>query len=135
MSTPPATLFGLPIFHKYYAFIKALTSWQTQCPKTHRHTIGMTVVNSSHALLETFYRANLARGYKRLVLLSEASVQLDMLKIFIRLAKDTHAMSDKQYIHLQEQLNEVGKILGGWIKDNAPYTKRPTDLAEGDRGI
>ena len=113
----------------------AVTSWQIQCPKTHRHTIGTTVVNSSHATLETLYRANLARGYKRQALLSEASVQLDMLKVYIRLAKDTHALSDKQYVHLQGQLNEVGKMLGGWIKDKTPDTKRPPDVAEGVCGM
>jgi len=88
----------------------------------------------SHATLETLFRANVARGYKRQAFQSEASIQIDMLKIFVRLAKDTHAMSDKQYIHLQGQLNETGKLLGGWIKSPTPDTKHPPDVSEGVRG-
>ncbi len=90
-------------------------------------------MNKAHKILELFLKGNAARGYKRLTILNEASFELDMLKIFIRLAKDTHAMTDKQYIHLQGQLNEIGKMLGGWIKDNTPDTKRPPVIAEGDR--
>lgn len=113
--------------------MKSLTSWQTQCPKVHKFTIGTNVVSKAHKLLELFLKGNAARGYKRLVILNEASLELDMLKIFIRLAKDTHAMTDKQYVHQQGQLNEVGKMLGGWIKDCSPDTKRPPDVAEGVR--
>ncbi len=59
------------------------------------------------------------------MILQDASNELDLLKIFCRLAKDTHAMTDKQYIHLQGQLNETGKMLGGWIKAQTNGTKSP----------
>ena len=95
--------------------MKSITSWQTQCPKEHKFTIGATIINTAHKIFELLLKADAARGYKRTGFLTEASLELDLLKIFIRLAKDTHAMSDKQYIHLQGQLNEIGKMLGGWI--------------------
>ena len=85
------------------------------------------VVSKSHRILELLYRANAARAYKRLTILNEVSLELDLLKIFIRLAKDTDAMTDKHYIQLQGLLNEIGKMLGGWIKDQSGETKRPAD--------
>jgi hypothetical protein len=48
------------------------------------------------------------------VLLVSSSV--DMLRIFIRLAADTKVIDKKYYVLLQEQIDEVGRMLGGWLK-------------------
>ena len=44
-----------------------------------------------------------------------------MLKIFIRLLKDVDAIKNKDYLLMQTQIQEIGKMLGGWIK--APEKK------------
>ncbi len=62
-------------------------------------------------------RANAEPGYRKLTHLRETSHLVDQLKIFLRLAKDTDALTQKQYILLQNDLQEIGKQLGGWIKD------------------
>jgi len=61
-------------------------------------------------------RANQEQGYKRITALREASLELDQLKIFLRLAKDSGALTLKHYGHLEGLLQDVGKQLGGWIK-------------------
>lgn len=48
------------------------------------------------------------------VLLVSSSV--DMLRIFIRLAADTKVIDKKLYLSLQEQIDEIGRMLGGWLK-------------------
>jgi len=51
------------------------------------------------------------------------SVKLDLLKILLRISKDTQCLSEKKYIELQTILQEIGKMLGGWIrstKQNSP---------------
>jgi hypothetical protein len=48
------------------------------------------------------------------VLLVSSSV--DMLRIFIRLAVDTKVIDKKCYLNLQEQIHEIGRMLGGWLK-------------------
>ena len=48
------------------------------------------------------------------VLLVSSSV--DMLRIFIRLAADTKVIDKKCYLNLQEQIDEIGRMLGGWLK-------------------
>ncbi len=97
--------------------------------------MGNTILPLAHQILGLLVRTNAARGYKRLALMQETSAQLDLLKIFVRLAKDTHAMTDKNYIQLQGHLNETGKMLGGWIKAQATGTKRPPMNTEDDRGM
>ncbi len=48
-------------------------------------------------------------------LLSEANLTLESLKVVIRLAKDVHALDKRWYVKYQTQLQEIGKMTGGWI--------------------
>ena len=48
--------------------------------------------------------------------LYKISNKIDLLKILLRLAKDTLALTNKNYLELQEMLQEIGKMLGGWIR-------------------
>jgi hypothetical protein len=41
---------------------------------------------------------------------------LDKLRIVIRLTKDLKFISIRQYQFAAEKINEIGKMLGGWIK-------------------
>ncbi len=52
----------------------------------------------------------------KLETLRTMSVKVDLLKVLLRLAKDTKALSSGRYLTLQEMLQEIGKMLGGWIK-------------------
>lgn len=53
---------------------------------------------------------------KKLVYLEKSIVSLDLLKILIRLAKDVHALDNKKYLRLEQALQEIGRMLGGWKK-------------------
>ena len=55
--------------------------------------------------------------------LNETSVKVDLLKVLLRLSKDTKALNNNSYLALQATLQEIGKMLGGWIratKQNSP---------------
>lgn len=52
----------------------------------------------------------------KLETLQAMSVKVDLLKVLLRLAKDTQAISHGKYLTLQEMLQEIGKMLGGWIR-------------------
>ena len=44
-------------------------------------------------------------------------VKLKILKVIIRLCFDIRAINQNKYIILQEKILEIGRMLGGWIKD------------------
>ena len=48
----------------------------------------------------------------------EIDTELDVLRTFIRLAadKETKYLPLRKYEIWSKQLNEIGKMLGGWIK-------------------
>ncbi len=96
--------------------MQALLSWVRQCPKPHRYIIGTYCSSLALDLFKQLMRANQEQGYRRLAALREASNQLDQLKVFLRLAKDSQALTLKHYGHLQGLLQDVGKQLGGWMK-------------------
>ena len=53
-------------------------------------------------------------------LLHAMSNKLDLLKVLlIRLAQETHAITPKQYTAVQDILQEVGQMIGGWLKSVA----------------
>lgn len=54
--------------------------------------------------------------HKKYPLLEEASTNLETLKILIRLAKDVKTIPDKWYIEYETRLQEIGKMIGGWMK-------------------
>ena len=53
---------------------------------------------------------------ERIASLHQLSHTLDLLKVLIRLSKDTKAINLKQYTAIQKSLQEIGKMVGGWIK-------------------
>ncbi len=85
-------------------------------PKSHRLVLGREIEQVSLNLLLTIIKANKARGKKRHQLQLEYSDYLDTLRILCRLTKDLKMMSIKQYSLTAEQINELGRMLSGWMK-------------------
>jgi hypothetical protein len=110
------TVYHTPLFHALYGLF---CSWHVRCdaiPKRDRFTIGQKVENLMLEILVAMITAYHAKeGSRKLQLLTEANTSLECLKILIRLAKDVHALDKRWYLKYEEQLQEVGKMLGGWM--------------------
>lgn len=48
--------------------------------------------------------------------LQKANGKLDLLKFFLQISWEIKILDNKKYIVLSEQLNEIGKMIGGWSK-------------------
>jgi hypothetical protein len=116
----PPNSFDLPIFHKTYLLLVAITLYIAKFPKHRRYTIGERIERLGIDFLTFIIRANGARGDERVRYLNEASTLLDLLKMMFRLACDTKALPEKGYLNLSTRANEIGKQLGGWIKSCKP---------------
>ena len=53
---------------------------------------------------------------EKLPILEKASVKLNFLRVFFRLMKEIKTIDNKKYAILQELADEIGRMLGGWIK-------------------
>lgn len=85
-------------------------------PKVHRYSLGLKLDTTSLEIFELILAAGNNKSSQKAFILEKASTKLDLLKLLIRLAKDTGSLDNKKYLDLQERLQEIGKMLGGWTK-------------------
>lgn len=64
--------------------------------------------------LELVLAAGSAPKNEKLNLIRQASIKFDMLKFFIRVARELDVLDLKKYLELQKHLQEIGLMLGGW---------------------
>jgi four helix bundle protein len=65
-------------------------------------------------IIEQVIKAGTSSRREKLLYINTAIISLDLLKILIRLAKDIKCLDNKKYLQLQESLQEIGRMLGGW---------------------
>lgn len=106
----------IPIFHKIYDLYKLLHEYHNKVPKSQRYTLWQKCENATLALLEIIIETCHQKGEERIQSLYRFSNKLDLLKTLIRLAKDTCTIDSKQYLVIQEIIQEIGRMVGGWIK-------------------
>lgn len=103
-----------PIFAKTYDFVVWLLNTTERFPKSERFRLARRVEDSAFAFYETLLSATRARNPERL--LFDADVELDRLRLYVRLSHARGLLRDNQYRYAAEQLVEIGKLLGGWLK-------------------
>jgi len=83
-------------------------------PKTKRFTLGQKIDEVTLATIEYVIFAGYATKERKLPILEKAIVNVNLLKILLRLAKDTNALDNRKYIALEQSILEIGRMLGGW---------------------
>ena len=104
---------NLIIYQKTYDFLLWLYPVVNKFPKSQRFVLGQRIENKTFDLIHSIIIANVDRD--KSATLKQASIELDELRILIRLAKDLHFMNIKQYEVSADKINEVGRLLSGWI--------------------
>lgn len=89
-------------------------------PKKQRFVLGQEIEKTAIKFLKLIIKANYSR--EKASLLSEASIEINLFLILIRFSKDLHFLSKRQYEFTASQINEISKMLGGWLKyeENKP---------------
>ena len=113
--TPPQT-FNLKLIQDLVSIYKLWHEFLLHFPKDSRHTLGAKIDSSLLEATELIIRASYSDKTEKLISLKRASFKIDLLKFFLQVAWEIKSLDDKRYIKISEKLNEVGKMLGGWIK-------------------
>ncbi len=92
----------------------------TTFPKTKRYTLGQKLDNLALEIFELLF--SVSSSQNKIDTLQKISIKLDLLKILLRLSKDSQSLTDKKYLELQLILQEIGKMLGGWIRSTKQNT-------------
>ena len=110
------SVLDIPIFHKIYELYKLLHGYHHRVPKSERYTLWQKCENTLITVLEGLLMASQQSKIEKLPTLEKVSVKLNFLKVCVRLMKDVKAINPKTYIIIEANLDEIGKMLGGWIK-------------------
>jgi len=106
----------IPIFKKAYELTKKLYELRGTVPKHDRYALWQRCENLVLEILEGILLASQLRKSQKLEPLEHVSVKLNVLRVFLRLAKDLKIMDLKKYALIEEMVDEIGRMLGGWIK-------------------
>jgi hypothetical protein len=105
----------LPIIQKTYDLIKWYVPILNQLPKTHKFILGDRMIKELYDLLENLIEARYDTKDK-LSKLEPLSSKLDILRHQTRLLLDFELIAIHRYEYAGKFINEIGKELGGWIK-------------------
>ena len=85
-----------------------------QYPKSEKYALGTETKNS----FNHFYRLLItaAKKYYKKTTLHDADVELMILKHFLRMGFERRYMTIKRYERMSRYIEEIGRMLGGWIK-------------------
>lgn len=109
----------IPILKKTYELYKLFHEYRKVVSKANRFTIYERCENLIVDIIECFLEAGYTKTMNKNLILERASVKLNTLRLFICLMKETYVLDMKKYLKLQEMIDEIGRMLGGWIRSNA----------------
>lgn len=104
----------LIIYQKYYDLMLYSLPIIGRFPKDQRFILGQQIENAMLEIGKMIVYANKLRQKKGK--LYEIDIELEKLRFLIRLSKDLKIMTVSKYGHHCERLDEIGRLLGGWIK-------------------
>ena len=125
----------IPILRRAYELYKTFHGLRSVASKADRYTLWQRAENLILDVIEGILLASHLSKSEKLPQLERVSAKLNVLRIFLRLTKDTKLLDLKKCLLLQEIVDEIGRMLGGWIKSvKEQKTLPPSDqLRERER--
>ena len=100
-----------------------LTLWTSRhiagFAKLHRFTLGQRLDDHLTDVLEGLIRARYDAAERR-VLLRQVNTSLELLRFQFRLAKDLRCLNLDSYGYAVNEVNEIGRMVGGWLRVKNP---------------
>jgi len=99
--------------------IRAYKTWHEflpHIPKDARYTLGTKIDSSLIETIEATLIASFLAKEKKSPYVQRAATKLDLAKFFLQVAWEIKALDNKKYAIISEQLAEVGRMLGGWLR-------------------
>ncbi|NIA29938.1 MAG: diversity-generating retroelement protein Avd [Actinobacteria bacterium] len=103
------------ILKKAYDFCKWLLHHTGKFPKSYRFSVAVRIENAMLDFIESITVANKRRD--KMPLLKRADEALARLRLVFRLSYEMQFINLKSYEHGGRQIAELGRMLGGWLKN------------------
>ena len=100
----------------YYSLYKAINDICNQLSKRWRYGLAISLENSLLDCMENLIMAKNAPKTLKAGYLIRASSKLEVSRLKMRLLLESKAANETKLYQAQGQLDEVGRMLGGWLK-------------------
>jgi len=114
----------LPVIERAKAVYRAWIPVHRDMPKMERFGVGSKIDFLFLQMFELLRRASYANGKEKIDILQEAIRTIDSLRFFIQLSWELLLISNTHYATLGEDIENIGRMVGGWRK--GLMTKTPT---------
>jgi hypothetical protein len=104
----------LIIFQKLYDIYLYTHKMVARFPKSQRFLLSNCLLQTNIEMIKLTIIANSKPD--RIEEQKQISVNLDLFRIYVRIAKDINFLSIKKYGIIMEKLNEIGKLLNAWTR-------------------
>ncbi len=106
-----------PIFIKVYDLILWLLPKTLKYSREYRFALAIPIQTHAFAVQRLLVEAaRAADKHEKARLLRQADVELALLRYKVRLSRDLKIINFTGYEHAGRLIDEVGRLLGGWIK-------------------
>lgn len=113
----------LPVIQKTYDLIRWYVPILNRLPRDHKFMLGNRIIANLYELLEGLIAARYANP--KLSVLQPLNSKVDILRYQSRLLLDFGLISVQRYEYASKLLTEIGKELGGWIKQQRGQQDKP----------
>jgi hypothetical protein len=104
----------LPLFLHWEKFLLWLLPKTGEFPRSVRFTLQQRIDNAALEVLEGILAARYRRD--RAGYLHAISLGIDRLQVLLRIAHELGHLDHRGYEHAARQLDEAGRMAGGWLK-------------------
>lgn len=106
----------ITVIQKSYDLYRLTYEYTKKFPKSDKYALGEKIKTIILDILELLLEAEIAKREWKAPILEKTSRKLDLLKLLTRLSNDIEILDDKKYLTLSEQLLEIGRMIGGWLR-------------------
>jgi hypothetical protein len=104
----------LPVFVKWMEFLEWLLAATGKFPQKVRFSFGQRIEGIALDVVEDLVEARYT--HDRRATLRRANLRLEKLRVLLRLSHKLRYLSHESYAHASKAVNETGRMLGGWMK-------------------
>jgi four helix bundle protein len=106
------------ILTRMYDLLKWIIPVTEKFPKSQRFITTQRLQEAVFDLQEMLLEANALSGPARFARLQQADGELSKIRLYLRLTHEWRWISTGQYEHVSKMIAEIGRLLGGWMKQS-----------------
>ena len=106
----------MPVIEHAVTVYKRWQEYWDHFPKKSRYSLGDRIDTLFVQVLEFLFIASYQSKAEKLPTIAAALKKTDVLKFLLRVAWETNALDTQKYAIISENVQELGRMIGGWKK-------------------